>query len=137
MAYRGDYQNRSGGWLEGRNGADELAVFSIVIALIVVVANYFVKSIFLSGVALALLVFGWWRMSSRRVEARKRENRVFAELLGPIRPWVSDPAEAYYELRTYKHLRCPHCAQRMRVPRGKGNLRVCCPQCQEKFEART
>ena len=137
MADRGGFGNMVKGWLKGRNGADELATFAIVIALLVVIVNYFVRSIFLSGVALALMVFAWWRMSSRHVKARVRENRAFAELLGPARPWLRDPGAAFTELRSFKHLRCPNCSQRMRVPRGKGNLRVRCPKCHEKFEART
>ena len=137
MADRGGFGNMVKGWLKGRNGADELATFAIVIALLVVIVNFFVRSIFLSAVALALMVFAWWRMSSRHVQARMRENRAFAELLGPVRPWLRDPGAAFAELRSFKHLRCPNCSQRMRVPRGKGNLRVRCPKCHEKFEART
>ncbi len=41
------------------------------------------------------------------------------------------------EAKKYKHLTCPKCQQRIRVPRGKGNLRVRCPKCQERFKVRT
>lgn len=134
---KGGFDERMRQWLRGRNGADELSSFVCVLALIVVIINIFVRSIFLSVLALLLMGYAWWRMSSKNVDARRRENRVFAELLGPLRPWVRNPAAAVREARSYRHLKCPSCGQRMRVPRGKGNIRVRCPRCQEKFEART
>ena len=41
------------------------------------------------------------------------------------------------ELRAYKHVRCTSCKQKMRVPRGKGKLRVTCPKCRTKFEVKS
>lgn len=133
----GGSRNRLRSWLQGRNGADELTTFIIVCALLVVVANFFLNTMFLSVLSLALMAYAWWRMSSKNVEARMRENRAFAELLGPLRPWLKNPGAAFLEARSYKHLRCPSCSQRMRVPRHKGKLRVRCPKCKATFEART
>jgi len=134
---KGGFEEKMRTWLTGRNGADELATFIICCALVVVVANIFLNTAFLSVLALALMVYAWWRMSSKNVNARMRENRAFAELLGPVRPWIKNPVAAFTEARSYKHLRCPSCSQRMRVPRGKGKLRVRCPKCRATFEART
>ena len=59
------------------------------------------------------------------------------EFIGPVRPWLRNPAKAMGEARAYKHLKCPECGQRVRVPRGKGKIRVRCPQCKTKFDARS
>lgn len=133
----GGFESRMRAWLDGRNGADELATFMIICALVVVIANIFLNTVFLSVLALALMLYAWWRMSSKNVEARMRENRAFAELMGPVRPWLKNPGRSISEARSYKHLRCPSCSQRMRVPRHKGRLRVRCPKCKATFEART
>ena len=37
------------------------------------------------------------------------------------------------EFRQYKYLICPQCTQRLRVPRGKGRLRVTCTRCGNVF----
>ena len=48
-----------------------------------------------------------------------------------------NPRAAWGELRAYKHVRCGSCRQKVRVPRGKGRLRVTCPKCGTKFEVRS
>lgn len=134
---KNDMNQKLAAWLRGRNGADELAMCAIILALLLVVLNIFVRSLVLSIIALVLMAYAWFRMTSRNLEARENENAVFAEFLGPVRPWVRDPARAFSEARAYKHFKCPECGQRVRVPRGKGKIRVRCPKCHEKFEARS
>lgn len=41
------------------------------------------------------------------------------------------------EIRQYKYFICPQCAQRLRVPRGKGRLRVTCTRCGNVFETKS
>lgn len=132
---KGDLERKLSNLLQGRNGSDELGICLLVVALVLVVLNIFVHTIVLSVIALALMIYAWWRMLSKNLEARENENGVFCEFLGPLRPWVRNPATAMKEARAYKHLKCPECGQRVRVPRGKGKIRVRCPQCHEKFSA--
>ena len=37
----------------------------------------------------------------------------------------------------YKVLRCPSCRQKLRVPKGKGKIRVTCTHCGNRFEAKS
>ena len=130
-------EQRLAEWMRGRNGVDELGNFALGLALVLVIANVFLRTFVMSVLALVLMGYAWWRMSSKNLSAREGENRAFVSLLGPIRPWVRNPRAAFAEARAYKHFKCPSCGQRVRVPRGKGKLRVRCPRCAEKFEART
>lgn len=41
------------------------------------------------------------------------------------------------EYRTYRYLICPQCSQRLRVPRGKGTIRVTCTKCRNQFIAKS
>ncbi|MDO4572272.1 MAG: hypothetical protein Q4C13_02800 [Clostridia bacterium] len=41
------------------------------------------------------------------------------------------------EIRQYKYFICPQCTQRLRVPRGKGRLRVTCTRCGHVFETKS
>ena len=43
----------------------------------------------------------------------------------------------WYEYRTYRYLICPQCSQRLRVPRGKGKIRVTCTKCRNQFVAKS
>ena len=43
----------------------------------------------------------------------------------------------WHEYRTYRYLICPQCSQRLRVPRGKGKIRVTCTKCRNQFVAKS
>ena len=133
----GDWQRRLMEWLRGRQGPDDLAVFSVNLAIVIVLVNVFARTGWLGWVGLALVAYAMFRIQSRNLGARARENKAFLRALGPARPWVQNPRAAWAELRAYKHVRCSSCRQRVRVPRGKGRLRVTCPRCKTKFEVRS
>ena len=133
----GDWQRRLADWLRGRQGPDDLATFCVNVAIVVVVVNLFARTSWLGWVALALVVYAMFRIQSKNLGSRARENEAFLNVLGPVRPWVQNPRAAWAELRSYKHARCSSCKQKVRVPRGKGKLRVTCPRCGTKFEVRS
>lgn len=41
------------------------------------------------------------------------------------------------ELKTHVFYNCPKCKQELRVPRGKGKIRIKCPKCGEQFIKKT
>ena len=43
----------------------------------------------------------------------------------------------YTQYRNYKITKCPNCKQKLRLPRGKGNIVVTCKKCSTKFDFRT
>lgn len=133
----GNWQRKMMEWLQGRQGPDDLAVFSMNLAIVVVVVNLFARVSWLGWVALVLIAYSMFRIQSKNLGARARENEAFLKALGPARPWVQNPRAAWAELRAYKHVKCASCKQRVRVPRGKGKLRVTCPRCKTKFEVRS
>lgn len=121
-------------FMRGRNGADELGVACLELAVILAIINIFAGNAVVYVITLALLAYAIFRMVSTNVNQRRRESMAFAEKLGPVRPWISNPAAAYKNARTYKHATCPNCHQRVRVPRGKGHIRITCPRCKQKFD---
>lgn len=133
----GDWQRKAVDWLQGRQGPDDLARFSVDVAAVLVIVNFFARTSWLGWVALALLVYSMFRIQSKNLGARSRENASFLRLLGPVRPWVQNPKAAFAEVKGYKHAKCSSCGQRVRVPRGKGTLRVSCPKCHTKFEVKS
>lgn len=133
----GDWQRKLAEWLRGRQGPDDLAVFSVNLAIVLVLVNVFVRTSWLGWVALVLVAYSMFRIQSKNLGACARENAAFLKALGPARPWIQNPRAAWSELRAYRHVRCTSCKQRVRVPRGKGRLRVTCPRCKSKFEVRS
>lgn len=134
---KGDWSRKVQNWFNGRHGTDELSTCIVFICLILVIIDLFVQVGWLSLIALVLLIYATWRMCSKNLEARYNENHSFLKALGPLRPWVQNPKAAYAETKAYKHVKCPACGQRVRVPRGKGKIRVTCPKCNNKFEIKS
>lgn len=120
-----------------RYGTDELNNLLIGIAFVLIVINIFVRASWLGLIATAILVYTLWRGLSTQVDDRRNENEVFLDHAGRFRPWLRDPRAAFKEARTYKHVMCPDCGQKVRVPRHKGKLRVTCPKCHTKFEVKS
>ena len=133
----GDFQQKLAEWMNGRNGPDELGVSVTMLAVVMLLLNIFVQTFVLSIIALLLIGYSVWRLLSRDVESRETENVLFLDFVSPVMPWFRNPGGAMTELRDYKHLACPECGQRVRVPRKKGKIRITCPKCQAKFEAKS
>lgn len=129
--------NKVQNFFQGRNGVDELGLASLELALILLIIDLFARNIVLTILVIALVAYAVFRMFSPDVNARRKESMAFASKLGPVRPWISNPKAAYENARAYKHTTCPNCRQKLRVPRGKGHIRVTCPRCHEKFETRS
>ena len=41
------------------------------------------------------------------------------------------------EEKTHAFFKCPQCGKELRVPRGKGKIRIKCPNCGEQFIRKT
>lgn len=133
----GDWQRKVADWMRGRQGPDDLALFCVNVAVVLVVINLFASALWISVLVLVLVGYAIFRIQSRNLGRRARENEAFLKALGPARPWVQNPKAAWGEFRTYKHSKCTSCGQKVRVPRKKGKLRVTCPRCGSKFEVRS
>lgn len=132
-----DVLKRVRDWSQGRLGPDDLTVFSLVVTALLLIINLFARQVWLGWLVVVPLAYALWRMSSKDLSRRARENERFLGLIGPVRPWLQNPKAALEESRRYRHVACASCGQRIRLPRGKGRLRVTCPRCHEKFETRS
>ena len=132
-----DWQRKVAEWMRGRQGPDDLAIFCTNLAFVIVIVNLFARVSLLGWIALALIVYAVFRLQSKNLSARARENEKFLVALGPARRWVQNPKAAIEETKKYKHVKCADCGQKVRVPRGKGKLRVTCPKCKKKFEVKS
>ena len=91
----GNWQRKMMEWLQGRQGPDDLAVFSMNLAIVVVVVNLFARVSWLGWVALVLIAYSMFRIQSKNLGSRARENEAFLKALGPARPWVQNPRAAW------------------------------------------
>ena len=64
-------------FMQGRYGADELSRFLTMVGLILIVVNLFFRSVLLSYLVLAILIYCYYRMFSRNYSRRYAENQKF------------------------------------------------------------
>ena len=124
-------------FMAGRYGADQLSRFLMFAAIALVVVNIFLRSGILWLLGVAALVCVYFRMFSRNYDKRRRENERFLQLkyrlTGGARNWL----DRQKQRRDYAFFRCPSCRAMLRVPRGKGKIRVTCRKCGNAFERKT
>ena len=124
-------------FMAGRYGADQFSRFLSFLALALIVLNLFFRSSVLWVLGIAALVLTYVRMFSKNFEKRRRENerylRLKYQLTGSVRNW----ADRLKQRRDYVFFRCPSCRAMLRVPRGKGKIRVTCRKCGNAFERKT
>ncbi|MCC8076960.1 MAG: hypothetical protein LUC21_06580 [Oscillospiraceae bacterium] len=121
----------------GRNGADQLSRFLTYVALALIVLNLFVGSTVLWLLGLAALVWAYFRMFSKNVARRREENGKYLQLQYKLTQRFRDWRDRQKQRRDYVFFRCPSCKAMLRVPRGKGRIRVTCRKCGNAFEKRT
>lgn len=109
-----------------RNGFDSIsfalsiaAVTLLVLSTVIDDEIYRMIPVFLAGGALAYMIF---RILSTNVARRRYEADRFSSL------FHSDP---------YRRFKCPKCGTVCRVPKGRGKIRITCPNCKEQFVKKT
>ena len=120
-------------FMSGRYGTDGLSymIFGVAVALSVI--NCFIRSHILQLIVYALVVYAIFRMMSRNIEARRRENQAFNK----IKNKLISKRNAYLKRKVdYNHVykKCPRCHATLRLPRRKGKHTTVCPKCNKKFK---
>ena len=140
-------------FFSGRNGADELSVTLVVISVIVFLDAPIFDEKYIQGIFLLLggilFVLGILRSLSTNIGKRRHENQVFLDL---FRSKTKEEKERRKreeeekrereklrkerrkeEEKTHAFFRCPQCGKELRVPKGKGKIKIRCPNCSHEF----
>lgn len=125
----------------GRSGLDQFARFLLIAALVFVVLSSLFRGTavgaMLSSAALAALVYGIFRMCSRNLYARQRENAWYLRRRTAFLDWARSVRDRWQQRKDYRFFRCPSCKTLLRVPKNKGKLLLTCRKCGNRFERRT
>lgn len=123
-------------FMAGRNGNDQLNSFllgvTVVLALISTVFRKSVGSV-LFYVVLGLLIYVYFRMFSRNIYKRREENGKFMRMKYDMEGKYRAAKERWIQRKDYKFFSCPSCHTNLRVPRGKGKIKIVCRKCGTSF----
>lgn len=122
--------------MAGRYGVDQFGRFISIVVLIL-----FILSLFTSGkasqilmlLAVAGIVYMYFRVFSRNTAKRRGENDQYMKRTRSMRMFFMSLSERWKQRRDYKFFRCPSCGTLLRVPRGKGKIKIVCRKCGNSF----
>ena len=127
-------------FMTGRNGNDELNRFLLMaVAVLLLLGAIFRKTLgsFFMSLALALLALMYFRMFSKDRVRRSEENGKFMILrdrfLRSLHMWK----ERWAQRRDYKFFTCPACKTVLRVPKGRGRIKIVCRKCGNSFTGKS
>lgn len=112
-------------FFNGRYGVDQLNHFLLGTAVVCMVLNWILHSRVCYVVGMAALILCYFRMFSKNLGKRMRENEAFRNGIYFIRQKLT-PSD-------YRIYRCPNCGQKIRIPKGKGRVSIHCPKCGNDF----
>ena len=125
--------------MQGRYGADKLSNFMLILAFIFILISMFmgVYGFVFSGIGLALIVLTYVRMFSKNIQKRYAENLAYLKVYNKVKGFFTREIGYMKQRKTHHIYSCPNCKQKLRVPRGKGNIMITCGKCHTQFRKRS
>lgn len=123
-------------FMAGRNGVDPLGYATLALYFAVFAVNSFVHTIVLTILGYLIVLLTLYRMFSKDVLRRRRENAWFMGLFNRVKAFVQRTARRLKDIRTHRYRTCPHCKVTLRLPKKRGKNTVICPRCKQRIHVR-
>ena len=127
--------------MAGRNGNDQLNRFLLLADMVALLLASLLRRTVLGGLmsllVLVLLVLCYFRMLSRDLYRRRSENERYLREKEKLRAKLRILRERWNQRKDYKFFTCPSCKAVMRVPRGRGKIRIVCHKCGNTFTGKS
>ncbi len=120
-------------FMTGRYGADKLGRFLTAAAFVLFVAGLFIRNPLVDFIAAAVLLISYYRMFSKNIRKRFEENQKFERFCFKITETFRRWRFRFQQGMKFHIYKCPGCGQKIRVPRGKGKIKIHCPRCNTDF----
>lgn len=128
--------NRLRQFMYGRYGSDQLNTALIIAAVALSFVNIFARSLVIYIIQLVIMAFAVYRMFSRRIQTRLRENKAFLSVWEKIKLFFVRIKNRFKDRKTHVYMKCPTCKAQLRLPRVKGEHGVKCPKCGAEFRVK-
>lgn len=120
-------------FMVGRYGVDEFNRFLLILSLAAMIISGILGGGILYLTAVLVLGYTYFRMLSRNVGMRYRENMVYLKVKNRFLGFFKKGKNTVNQRRNYHIYKCPGCGQKIRIPKGKGRVSITCPKCHAEF----
>ena len=115
----------------GRYGPDHLSIAMISVSFVFSLLYAILANNVFLIISYAIFGLTLFRMLSRNKLRRRAENDRFIRFWWPVRTKIKNIIKKIKDKRKYKYFKCPSCKCTLRIPKGKGKIRITCPKCWE------
>lgn len=123
--------------MQGRYGFDKLYFFLSIISILLLFVGAIVLApmirLIILILAFIIVLFAINRVFSRNKYKRNKENLLYQKLSAKVSGFIKRIITRFRERKTHKYFKCPKCKATLRVPKGKGKIKISCPKCDETF----
>lgn len=117
----------------GAYGTDRLTKSCLVVAVILLVLSFVTPLGLMYYVAVILLFYSYFRLFSKNIPARYRENAAYVNITDKFLDFFRKFKDSWTQNKSFHIYKCPNCKQKIRIPRGKGRIEIRCPKCGNTF----
>ncbi len=120
-------------FMQGCYGSDSFSQFLLGVAVVFLLLSWVPRLRLCGALAFLLLLYIYFRMFSRNIQKRYRENQWYLQKKNSFLGFFKNFRYNASQRKIYHIYRCPKCRQKIRIPRGKGRIMVRCPKCGTEF----
>lgn len=121
-------------FMYGRYGNDSLNRFLIGVWFGEAIINLFFRSIFLYLLGTVLCIVVFYRMFSKNLVKRRRENAAWYEFSTKIKNSFHLWTVRIRDRKVARFFKCPQCKAPIRMPRKTGKFNIRCTKCGNVFQ---
>ena len=121
----------------GRYGYDQLSFVLLIFSFCLVLLGQVIGLRELAYIGYVPLLLCVYRTFSKKLAKRRQENNQFLKVFHPIWLFFVRSWNHLHGRKHYRYFRCPQCKKKLRVPKGKGTLRITCPNCRMQLIKKT
>ncbi len=123
-------------FMQGRNGNDAFNRFLLGLELVLLLISFLLRGFaarLFNALFLLLLVYIYYRMFSRDLYKRSAENAWYWEKRNRFVARFRLLKERWLQRKDFRFFSCPSCHTTLRVPKGRGKIKIVCRKCGTSF----
>ncbi|MBQ8799091.1 MAG: hypothetical protein IJZ55_05955 [Lachnospiraceae bacterium] len=119
-------------FMQGRYGNDQFNRFLMIVAMVLLILSVFGLDL-LYFIAIAVMVYVYFRMFSKQIYKRSAENQKYLQYEWKVKAKLQKKKSQLQQSKTHRIYKCPNCKQKIRVPKGRGRIATTCRKCGHEF----
>ena len=123
-------------FMQGRNGVDALNRFLVIAALVLSLLSNLPFMIWLYPISSLLIFWFIFRFLSKNLYKRSRENLKYLKLSDTPKRKINLLKKMFADRKTHRYFKCS-CGKYLRVPKGRGKIKIHCSDCNRDIIKRT